>query len=412
MVNIATVMVDIATVDSQVSQQGQFCLLDWMLAKNFIPYADYESWRYGRRADLDSCFTLGADDLQRLIQQTRQTCMELHLVCETQEFYPWDNRRELLRISGDGERHQSLAARWLARRDVPQLDLFMDNSAAIAENQLLDSLANRQFQNAQEALQRLTRLNARHAKLGGYQDLINYGLHCTAQPQIPAAGVGPEVGGLDQEVTPLARELLGGKSRDFLAYAWRRLAENLAQVPFSASEPQLHGSYAYLQIPDWQALCRCLEQEPQLYQSPVLMARLAQGYLQCQQVNAFFLLWGLLFERFPEEGEQLIGQQAGLLLGKWDQFLAFDAEWPAQVFCGFLLIQQPGLVAVLDNLPVLRQATVQNPVNRCVLELLRARLAEADEKPHREALKNASPVMLSFYLNKRDWFVSVNRRRF
>jgi hypothetical protein len=405
-------MVDIATVDSQVSQQGQFCLLDWMLTKNFIPYADYESWRYGRIPHLDDCFALDAEDLQRLIQQAQQSCGELKLSCESQEFYPWDNRREPLQISRDVQRHQHLAARWLARRDAPQLDLFMDNSATIAENQLLDHLANRQFQSAQDALQRLARLNSRHTKLGGYQDLINYGLHCSVQTQITAEAVGPEVWGLVQEVTPLARELLGRKSRDYLAYAWRRLADNLAQVPFSASESELHCSYAYLQIPDWQALCRCLEQEPQLYESPILIARLAQAYLQCQQVNAFYCLWGLLFERFPQEGEQLIGQQMGLLMEKWDQFLAFDDEWPAEIFLGFLLIQQPGLVTVLDNLSVLQKAGIQNPVNRITLDLVRARMAEADEKPYREALKNASSAMLSYYLNKRDWFASVKRRRF
>lgn len=403
-------MVDIATVDSQISQQGQFCLLDWMLAKNFIPYADYEAWRYGRIPHLDDCFALDGADLQRLIQQAQQTCAELKLMCEPQELYSWENRPEPLKISRDPEWHQLLGARWLARRDVPQLDLFLDNSAAIAENLLLDHLANRQFQNAQEALQRLARMNARHVKLGGYQDLINYGLHCSDQTQIAPEAVSQEVWGLDQEVTPLARELLGGKSRDYLAYAWRRLADNLSQQPFSVNEPELHSSYAYLQIPDWQALCRCLEREPHLYDSPILMARFAQAYLQCQQVNAFYCLWGLLFERFPDVGEQLIGQQVGLLMEKWDQFLAFDEEWPMEIFLGFLLIQQPGLVALLDNMPILQKAEIQNPINRITRDLLRARLDETDEKPHREALKNASPAMLSFYLNKRDWYASMKRR--
>jgi hypothetical protein len=149
-----------------------------------------------------------------------------------------------------------------------------------------------------------------------------------------------------------------------------------------------------------------------IYESPILIARLAQACLQCQQVNAFYCLWGLLFERFPKEGEQLIGQRVGLLMEKWDQFLAFDDEWPAEIFLGFLLIQQPGLVNVLDNLPVLQKAGIQNHVNRITLDLVRAHLAEADEKPHREALKNASSAMLSLYLNKRDWFVSMKRRRY
>lgn len=406
-------MVDIATVDSQVSQQGQFCLLDWMLTENFIPYAAYEDWRYGRVATLDEAFTLTSDDLRKLVQQAQQTCRELKLQPEQQVFYAWDGaQRAPLRVSREDEWHDLLAARWIAPKDVPQMDLFMDNSAAIAENQVLDALANRQFDLANEILQRLARLNTKHRKLGGYQDLINYGLHCSANAAIEPAELAAEFYGLDQEVTPLASELLANKKRDFLAFAWRRLAENLKNRPFSPAEPELHISYAYRQIPDWQALVKCLEDEATLFESPVLLARLAQGFLQCQQINAFYLLWGVLFERFPDEGEQLIGQQGELLVEKWDQFLAFDEEWSAELFLGFLLIQQPGLVQIMDNLPILQRVEISNKVNHIVVDLLRARLAEQDERLQREALKSASPTMLSFYLNKRDWFASLKARRF
>src|SRR5690606_36145503 len=125
-------MVDIATVDSQVSQQGQFCLLDWMLAENLIPYATYEDWRYGRIATLDDAFAAAEEDVQRLLQQASQTCRELNLQQEPQAFYAWDGQqRAPLRISTEQERHDAMAARWSARKDVPQMDLFMDNSAAI-----------------------------------------------------------------------------------------------------------------------------------------------------------------------------------------------------------------------------------------------------------------------------------------
>ena len=406
-------MVDIATVDSQVSQHGQFCLLDWMLSENFIPYAAYEDWRYGRVATLDTAFTLQDDDLQRLLERALQTCRELKLQAESQTFFPWDGaQRSALSLSENAQRHESLATRWTARKDVPQMDLFMDNSAAIAENQVLEALANRQFEAAGAALQRLTKLNPRHSKLGGYQDLINYGLHCVSSAAIAPENLAAEFQGLDQEVAPLAGELLGNRRRDFLAFAWRRMADNLRQKPFSLTEPELHCSYAYWQIPDWQALVNCLEQEPQLFESPVLMARLAQGFLQCQQVNAFYLLWGFLFERFAEDAERLIGQQGELLVEKWDQFLAFDEDWPAEHFLGFLLIQQPGLVQVLDNLPLLQRVQSNNSVNRAAVELVRTRLAEQDEREAREALKKVSPIMLSFYLNKRDWFTSLKKRRF
>lgn len=404
-------MVDIATVDSQVSQQGQFCLLDWMLAENLIPYATYEDWRYGRIATLDDAFAAAEEDVQRLLQQASQTCRELNLQQESQTFYAWDGQqRAPLRISTEQERHDAMAARWSARKDVPQMDLFMDNSAAIAENQVLDALANRQFQLASGALERLTLLNPSHSKLGGYQDLINYGLHCAASPTIAAEDLAAEFHGLDQEVALLAGELLGSRRRDFLAFAWRRVAENLRQKSFSPAEPDVHCSYAYAQIPDWQALVSCLEHDPQLFDSPILLARLAQGFWQCRQVKAFYLLWGFLFERYADDGERLIAQQGQFLVENWDQFLAFDEEWPAEEFLGFLFIQQPGLVQLLDHLPALQGMPVMNPVNRAVLELVRVRLTGGDERFARAALQNASPVMLRFYLNKRDWFASLKKR--
>jgi hypothetical protein len=407
-------MVDIATVDQTVSQQGQFCLLDWLLQENILAYADYEDWRYGRVSYLDAAFTLSSEEILRLIEQTQISCQQLKLAKEKQEFYRWDgDHRKSLLISAYTALHQALGQRWLPPQNIPQMDLFMDNSATIAENNVLELLTNRRFAQAQTAVQQLAQLNPKHGKLGGYQDLTNYGLHIAENSIIPREALLAELLGLDQEVAPLAKELLGGHQRDYLAFAWRRLAESQRQNEITLTdlndEPRLHCSYALQQIPDWQGLYDYLMQDSNLYQSPILLTRFAQACLHCQKPGFFYWTWGLLFERFSDIAESLLAEHGRLILQEWDDFLAFDQDWPAECFLGFLLIQQPGLIHLYENLPADKSELIKLPVNRAVYDLVKIRLAEADEKVARETLKKQSPTLLSCYLNKRNW---ARSRRF
>lgn len=407
-------MVDIATVDKTVSQQGQFCLLDWLLYENVIPYADYEQWRHGQIVHLDQAITVSEDDIKLMVEQAEKSCSQLKLARDAQEYFRWDgDHRKPLQISATARLDQALGQRWLPPQDIPQMDLFMDNSATIAENHVLALLADRRFTQAQEALQQLAQLNPTHAKLGGYQDLTNYGLHIAGHLGVASEDLLPELLGLDQEVTPLAKELLGAQQRDYLAFAWRRIADHLRDATITLTdlqaEPRFHQSYALQQIPDWQGLSDCLFEDPHLYQSPVLLMRLAQASIQCQRVGDHYWFWGLLFERFSDDAEAFLAEHGRFILQDWDDFLAFDENWPAECFLGFLLIQQPGLVHLYERLPQARPDLIRLPVNRAVYELVKTRLAEGDEKQARETLKKLSPQLFSCYLNKRNW---TRSRRF
>lgn len=403
-------MIDVAAIDGFLSQHGQFCLLDWLIAEHKLAYGDYEAWRYGRVASLDGALNLKQEETEQLLEQTRVVCRQLKLLSEPQEFYSWDSENAvLLTVSGQNAWHSGLSARWFSPQDVPQMDLFMDNSATIAENHVLDALVNRQFVAAQRHLQKLAEFNPRHGKLGGYQDLLNYGLHMTANAGIDASSVDAEMAAVDQEVSPLAKELLGSKKRDYLSFAWRRLAENLTSVPFAPAKPQLHRSYALQQIPDWAELIRCLECEPALYRSPELMLRLADAYQHSRETPLYLLMWGMLLERFADLGEAWINQQPHLLVELWDSFLEFDDDWPVTTFLGYLLVRQPGLIHHLQDLPQQEQGGIKQVENQSAWQLVCARLAEQDEKTYRAALKIQSPALLRYYLNKRDWYASIRK---
>lgn len=395
-------MIDIAAIDAYLSEHGQFCLVDWLLSEGHIAYANYEAWRYGVLPFLTDACSLDTTQLQRLAQTALKACQSLKLQQQPQDYYSWGSAPTLIAICEQRELHTSLAARYHARRDIPQLDLFMDNSAAIAENQLLDALGNRQIENAQSALNRLSTLNAQHPKLGGYQNLVIYAQHCTHTPDSVEDALEAEWQGLLHEVVPQAKELLGNKSRDYLALAWRRLAAARQLLPTEHLAPALHASFAYAQIPDWVAAIQSLENEPRVFTEPELSVRLAEAFWQQRQLNAFYLIWGLLFDRHSELAETLLNKKHRPLIEAWDNFLAFDDDWLPQEFLGYLFISHPNLITLLDQLPVFHLAAIVQPANQAVAALLRARNTGSDEKQAREHLKNASPIMLRYLLMRRD----------
>ncbi len=403
--------IDIAEIDEFVSRNGHFAFLDWLLERNWLAYENYEAWRYGNAEFLLDAVKMTVEDIQELLRQTQKHCIALKLQSERAEYFPWGGNTGIaLKLCAQTDIHRALSDRWISAKDLPQMDLFMDNSAAIAENQLIQALADRQFREARSHLTKLSELNSGHKKLGQYLDLVNYGEHMMQQPEIESEYVEDELMGLEGEVVPLASELLSAKKRDYLAFAWRRIASNMASFRFQSDMPKLHGSYALLQIPDWQGVQQLLEASSELSLHGELLFRLGEAYLHNHQVVESYWVWGILFEAFPELAEKFLGKtQHREIVQAWDDFLAFDDECPENAFLGYLLIRQPGLVhsaeAVLDKI----KATIKLEYNQCVLNLLRTRIAEANEKSQRELLQQTCAPLLRCYLNKRDWYTSIRK---
>lgn len=409
----------IAAIDEYLSRNGQFALLDWLIEQNIIAYADYEAWRYGQRTTLDGALSMDDDAINALTTTMIQHCRALKLQCENAEYFPWDGQHQKpLTVSANSSQNQYFCQRWTSSKDLPQMDLFMDNSAAIAENHIIAALADRQFLVADQQLSKLTELNPSHPKLGNYLDLVNYGNHIDQNIDVDIADMAMEIAGLEAEVGPLAGELLGVKKRDFLAFAWRRLANNLASVAFAEAQPnaeaqpKCHASYAFAQIPDWVAVQDTLLAKPEDLQHPDLLLRLAEGFHFNQKSGECYWTWGMAFERFAKQAEQFLGDtQHPHIVQYWDDFLAFDDTWPEAAFLGYLLIRQPGLAHLADAVFATTGLSIVAEFNQTVLALLRTRIAEGNEKIHREHLQRSCPALLRFYLNKRDWYASMRKLR-
>lgn len=389
-------MIDIAAIDQEIGKRGRFCLIDWLLESGLLYYADYEAWRYGKKETLDGLFQVDKKSMNDLLQSTNNHCKSLGLVEEPQAFYCWDNKkRDLVLATNNETHHQQLTQRWLRPQDVPQLDIFMDNSAQLAEHALLIALTGRQFESAQTLLEDYVRLNAECARLGGYQDLINYGLHMQANSSLRLDELAAEREGLLTEVIPLAKEVLGELSRDYLAFAWRRLANAMQGIVFTVDTPQLHISAALMEVPDYVEAITQLTVEDSLYQQPILLSRLIQSYTKTHQLDKALITYCHLMELDCEFAELMLDDSDHPLVRQyWSSFWEVNEHWKSDFFPAYLCVIKPELLHDMTEFPKLK-----SEVTQAIIALISDKLANNDEIPARRLVKSISPELLNFYLN-------------
>ncbi len=386
---------DIAAIDLQLGELGFFSMIDWLLAQNELHYSDYEAWRYGQLKSLDEKLMLNPQGLQKILENCTLNCQALGLSSEDQVYWRWDEPQGLALIASKNPKHHRLLTQcWIRPQDVPQLDLFMDNSALIVENKLRESLAARSFELAAAELQQLIELNPRQQRLGAYQDLINYAQHMQNNPIIEPGNIEAELEGLEQEVQPLAKETLGALARDYLTFGWRRLSASLTDVPFEQRTPKLHQSYALMQVPDWPAVLQTLNVSSERYQHAALLERLAVTYEALRQQGEALMSWCLLIDRHDYYAATAMVKNGGIAINQLvDDFWEFDESWSISCFPSLVLAKNPGLIQLLDEFP-----EFTHPTSLAMIVLLQCWINEADEIAARQQLKNLNPVLLRLYI--------------
>ena len=394
--------IDIGAIDRYLAEHGSFTVLDWLLAQGTLPYAEYAAWREGRRETLDDAVPLPAADLDRLLAEADRGAKALNLAAEPQDLLAWaGSGAEPLRASKRAEAHRRLLQQWRRAAEAPQFDLFMDNAAGMAERRLCEAIGGRRYDEAARELDALSRLDPANKSLGSYQDLINYGRHAQAPVAVAAAELRAELDGLEHEVQPLARSLLAAAARDYLGFAWQRLAKGLGALPEEARDERLHPSHALAQIPDWEGVRASLAAEPRLLQSPRWMQRLARACRATGKAELGLLWWLLCLDRHAQDSAAILKQcdDPALLrlLGDYtDLEHRTQREMPEHGFPAFVLLRRPGLIQHLEALPPLQRAE-----NRLVLQLIEARRQGADEIALRKALAEIDPALLAMYLDVR-----------
>jgi hypothetical protein len=387
---------DLQTIQAQIQNNGTFSPLHWLLQSGYLPFAGYEAWRHGEIASLDGMLAITEENLQALIISANEQTKHLELVAEPQLFHNWDSSqgKHHLTLSNNAELAAWLGQRWLRPDNLPQLDLFMDSGAAVAENELTDLLCQRRWSDAEQAYHQLSERAPGNSYLAQYEMLILYGKHMNTTEQISEAEAREELAALREVIAPIANDLLQHQAGDYLSAAWQRLAKNLPAATFCPEQPEYHRSFALAQLPDWPAVIAAIKDVPDFAHYPALLMRLAEAYWH-QQPEIALLLWCKTAELDGDAEALLDTVNYARFSEPWHSF--WELNLTVGFFPAYLLILEPGLLHQLAELPT---SEPQHASFAIVRQLLLSRGNEAQQLAARQNLQKISPELLKFFLGR------------
>ena len=399
-------------VDNQLMSLGSYSPIEWLLEAGHLQYSDYEAWRMGEIDNLEKHIDSPTKELINNLEQAERFCAKLGLIGETQDYRGWnqDNSFKELTLSQSPTLTKLLSKQWVRQDDIPQMDLFMDNPSVVTENKLIEALASRQWDNADKLVDQLYQQDANHAQLHGYEDLASFGHHTEApidaEPQNHLETIDEERIGLEQEIIPLARQLLQQKSRDYLAPAWQRIAQSLEGQPYNIAYPQSHASYAWEQMQNWKAVKHSILSDDSYIHHGELLFRLSLAYhfLKERELSIITLiqLIDLKANHADSELDDSLENFLNLypdtnFIASWQRFMDLEEEQPFIVFPGWILLNEVGLMHHIEPTQI---KPIKNPSFHAVYELLLANQNKSDieELEARKSLKNINELLLSLYL--------------
>lgn len=391
------------SIDTQLMELGSFSPIEWLLNSGHLHYTEYEQWRQGSVSYLEDVISLPREQLSEQLQDGAEFSGQLGLTHEPQDYFSWENNATGQQLNLCREPHLSalLSKRWIRQQqDAPQMDLFMDNPAVVTENQLIGCLGDRQWDEAQKCLDRLYQQSPAHLHLGDYEGLIAYGLHTIEPIDADITAVEEELAGLENEIVPLAKQLLSQKARDYLAPAWQRIAEAMESLASTLGHSPLHASYAWEKLQNWPQVKTSILDLQNAETDPRLIARLATAYWFLQEREQALLCWCHLFLLHEEFSELEIEKSPDpQLINIWQVYADIEAEPPLSQFPAWLLLKQPGLVHHIDENYLEK---LNNSIFTAVFNLLMANQQQnsAAEMKWRKELQALSPLHLNTYLQR------------
>jgi hypothetical protein len=391
-----------AAMDALLIAHGAYIPVELLLALGRVRYADYEAWRCGQLASLQSALAGNPRRVLELLESAAAWAERLGLHPEPQDYFGWAaNARARLRFL-DPESQASeplLATHFVHRRaeaaEGEQFDLFFDSGATAALADLRTALRARDGDGARRALDALVAREPAHRLRPSAERLIDALAHLPTPLHRAAAEA--ELRAIEQSLLPAARDVLGADARDLLVPFWRRLAAPLVDAPFDAERPHLHASHAYASALDWPAVIGAIAATPGHESEPALLARLAEARRRDGDRNGAIAGWCRLCWRAPDVAAERLDAADlpdATVRGAWLAFLELDAEPGAEFFPAYLLLAERGLARVL---PV-ELGDGDGACERAFRAM--RRLLGGDDTDARRAVRAAAPWLLDTYLER------------
>lgn len=204
-----------STADQLLLERGELDSLEYLLALNYLGYAEYRDWRYRRRPELQSALKMPVEEVTAALAQAQTYVAAQGLTVEICPPRAWNEDQGPLFL-GPSKTLAELCSKLLVRKqDRLQGDLFQDSSRTIVLDTVNTAIAEHRFDAAHAALMRLSEIPDTHVLIDGYRRLIR-----AAEPR--SAVPSERLRELEEEVGPMAARHLGIRARDYQESLWAR----------------------------------------------------------------------------------------------------------------------------------------------------------------------------------------------
>lgn len=390
-----------ATAQRLLSEHGTYSPIELLLATNSLSYEDYRSWRAGKRRTLDDALVAGIAGTRRLVEEVEAWARSLHLHPDDVPIYGVEENAGIeLTASADEDLDALLHTEYRAQADRRQTDIFLDTSGTTAANELVAALSSRQAAVAKTCLERLARLDAEHWMLADATTLVEA---LAAPPPAGRAEALRRMAALEQQWLPAAGAVLRGGSRDFVTPLWRGIGTALDDgVPYDATRPKEHASFAYSHGLDWENVRRTVGEVANNRTEPALLELLAEAEWRLRNRRKAVTLWFALCWRAPENFAVAVDAPRfpdSAMRKSWERLQ--DQDWPgvtAAWLPAWMVLDEPGIGRTFG--PTGGASTPERGFD--LLLRLRAGGSDREDMDNRRALQELHPGLFDQYLASLD----------
>ena len=391
-----------SVIDEIISDLGYYSPIELLLRQGRLRFTDYEDWRYGKTELLTEQLMGSAKRINSLLESAQNYALKLGLSAEAAEFYGWKGAKanQLLML---GNSHSDfdlslLNSQYKRPQNIPQLDLFFDNQGVQIANELAQAIAGRNIELAELKLNQLEQIDPGHTLCGQAVILIK------ALQQLDNATLNPQpaqqLDHIQNHLLPLAKEILKGSTRDFIAPFWRQLALQIDSEAYSDQHHELHPAYCYSQILLWPEAINSILQSSNWHQFPALYKLLSRAFYQNNQRNESIQVACEFCWSFKNQQPDFLLDAHCSKLRNQFMDLELEENWGWDHFPGWILIHEPGLASHLATTPGNNQQTPPESFT-----LLQELLQSPQSGSHRDMtlrsrLKQAHDGLFEYFLQK------------
>ena len=375
-------------IDLILFEEGSFSPLSWLLREGYIDYNDYLNWKNGTSKFLEDHFKESITILMTALKEAEEYARLLKLEPGRQTYSSIDNRS--LHFCRCAEYELIFTTVYEPAHDRIQMDLFFDSADSCAVANVISAIVESRSDEIPDLVAKLEVLNP--DKCMKFNELLGY------DKKITQANIASDkkIELILQKITPLAFELLGRFTLDFLTPLWCELSVEVADQHFDAEIPQKHLSFTAFKEFQWQRVLSCIEREADWNRQPLLIFRYAESCFKLNKEREGINNWFRLFIQFPEDAEQLINDCCNrLMISDWQKFSELDPELESTLFPAWMLMNRP---AFAQNMAI-SGMTSNEP-----LQLVEKLVSNAGEVINevsirdRVRLRECSPSLFSHYM--------------